>query len=259
MLGWYINILGLVVLVFAIRSSRLCWLASAMIKRRWSSNITSSKLSLRFASCHCQSCSCKLFSKDVSCRWKTSKYEYTQCQQILEYPCSSDWIFTAVLKSLWNILNWGIVTMRRSLFHILQRESNRSVQGPLGIDDWLVASFSCIGCLARFYVRRKKCGFAMQAITSGWHLGLENLGGWSWMRKILFETLSELPRAPLLLHICHVGICHILNLAFNYAKFRNTSRRRWTFLKNFVTVNKENLVPSRFNLIDVKFLEGRYL
>ena len=113
MLGWYINILGLVVLVFAIRSSRLCWLASAMIKRRWSSNITSGKLSLRFASCHCQSCSCKLFSKDVSCRWKTSKYEYTQCQQILKYPCSSDWIFTAGLKSLWNILNWGIVTMTR--------------------------------------------------------------------------------------------------------------------------------------------------
>ena len=113
MLGWYINILGLVVLVFAIRSSRLCWLALAMIKRRWSSNITSGKLSLRFASCHCQSCSCKLFSKDVSCRWKTSKYEYTQCQQILKYPCSSDWIFTAGLKSLWNILNWGIVTMRR--------------------------------------------------------------------------------------------------------------------------------------------------
>ena len=61
MLGWYINMLGLVVLVFAIRSSRLCWLASAMIKRRWSSNITSGKLSLRFAICHCQSCSCKLF------------------------------------------------------------------------------------------------------------------------------------------------------------------------------------------------------
>ena len=100
MFGWYMNMLDLVVLVFAIRSSRLCWLASAMIKRRWSSNITSGKLNLRFASCYCQSCSCKLFdSKDVSYRWKTSKYEYTQCQQILEHPCSSDWIFTAGLKT----------------------------------------------------------------------------------------------------------------------------------------------------------------
>ena len=123
--------------------------------------------------------------------------------------------------------------------------------------DWrLTCCFIFLHTLKR---GEKKCDFAMQAITSGWHLGLENLGGWSWMRKILFETLSELPRAPLLLHICHVGICHILNLAFNYAKFRNTSRRRWTFLKNFVTVNKENLLPSRFNLIEVKFLEGRYL
>ena len=254
MLGWYINILGLVVLVFAIRSSRLCWLASAMIKRRWSSNITSSKLSLRFASCHCQSCSCKLFSKDVSCRWKTSKYEYTQCQQILKYPCSSDWIFTVGLKSLWNILNWGIVTMRRCFTSWTERATG-PCKARLGLTIDLLLHF-----LALDVLRTLMWGdFAMQAITSGWHLGLENLGGWSWMRKILFETLSELPRAPLLLHICHVGICHILNLAFNYAKFRNTSRRRWTFLKNSVTVNKENLLPSRFNLIDVKFLEGRYL
>ena len=144
-----------------------------------------------------------------------------------------------------------------ALFHILDRESNRSVQGPLGIDDWLVASFSCT--LWSEEKRNVILRCKQSLLVDTWALGLENLGGWSWMRKILFETLSELPRAPLLLHICHVGICHILNLAFNYAKFRNTSRRRWTFLKNFVTVNKENLLPSRFNLIDVLFLEGRYL
>ena len=141
-----------------------------------------------------------------------------------------------------------------ALFHILDGESNRSVQGPLGILTIdLLLHFLALDVLHALMWGEKKCDFAMQAITSGWHLGLENLGGWSWMRKILFETLSELPRAPLLLHICHVGICHILNLAFNYAKFRNTSRRRRTFLKNFVTVNKENLLPSRFNLIEVNF------
>ena len=148
-----------------------------------------------------------------------------------------------------------------ALFHILARESNRSVHctARLGLTIDLLLHFLALNVLHALMWGEKKCDFAMQAITSGWHLGLENLGGWSWMRKILFETLSKLPRAPLLLHICHVGICHILNLAFNYAKFRNTSRRRWTFLKNFATVNKANLLPSRFNLIEVKFLVGRYL
>ena len=173
--------------------------------------------------------------------------------------------YEVCLKSLWNIFNWEVITRRRRKYgvvsHLGQRESNRSVHytARLGFTIDLLLHFLALDVLHALMWGEKKCDFAMQAITSGWHLGLENLGGWSWMRKILFETLSELPRAPLLLHICHVGICHILNLAFNYAKFRNTSRRRWTFLKNFATVNKANLLPSRFNLIEVKFLEGRYL
>ena len=145
-----------------------------------------------------------------------------------------------------------------ALFHILERATG-PCKARLGLTIDLLLHFLALDVLHALMWGEKKCDFAMQAITSGWHLGLENLGGWSWMRKILFETLSKLPRAPLLLHICHVGICHILNLAFNYAKFRNTSGRRRTFLKNSVTVNKENLLPSRFNLIEVKFLEGRYL
>ena len=187
MLGWYINILGLVVLVFAIRSSRLCWLASAMIKRRWSSNITSSKLSLRFASCHCQSCSCKLFSKDVSCRWKTSKYEYTQCQQILKYPCSFDWIFTVGLKSLWNILNWGIVTMRRCFTSWTERATG-PCKARLGLTIDLLLHF-----LAHFEARRKEMWFC-DASNHFWLTpGLRK----SWRMKLNEENpLRDSLRAP---------------------------------------------------------------
>ena len=72
-------------------------------------------------------------------------------------------------------------------------ESNRSVQGPLGIDDWPVASFSCIGCLARFDVRRKEMWFC-DASNHFWLTpGLRK----SWRMKLNEENpLRDSLRAP---------------------------------------------------------------